>query len=149
MSIYSLENLLHYVACVRREPNTPETLHFVTCPTPVYHSHLYTHQNVDRNLGSLGRYRYDLRSSFGVSVSNMETEKNRARKIATHKAEDYKTKVVESANIVGHHARAFEADIPITMDICVSCASSPSSHTALTEDPANLRETCIDFRGYH
>lgn len=79
----------------------------------------------------------------------METEKNRARKIATHKAEDYKTKVVESANIVGHHARAFEADIPITMDICVSCASSPSSHTALTEDLANLRETCIDFRGYH
>lgn len=77
----------------------------------------------------------------------METEKNRARKIATHKAEDYKTKVAESANIVRHHARAFEADIPITMDICVSCASSPSSHTALTEDPANLRETCIDFRG--
>lgn len=148
MSIYSLENLLHYVACVRREPNTPETLHFVTCPTPVYHSHLYTQQNVDRNLGSLGRYRYDLRSSFGVSVTDLETEKNRGRKIATRKAEDYKTKVAESANVVGHHARAFDADIPITMDICtcVSCASSPSSHTALTEDSANLREDCIGFR---
>lgn len=78
-------------------------------PKACYSSQICTSRSVDRHLGSdLRRYRYSditlgkvLRCSFGVSDTDMDALKNRVKKLAAHKTEDYKIFSSELINAAG------------------------------------------------